>query len=134
MITLASLELLQVITKLLQNATNIPDNLLQKETVVLLIDSIGNLGLSFSYPNQLNDHLYYLLNRLSDVENKIWVLESIHSLFTKRLSLSETKSCIHFPISFQVLTPLLEYYNHPSQGNQLLYLTIRSTEFVVFYS
>jgi hypothetical protein len=139
-ITLANLELLEVFVTQLQTKLDSSDEKLQRDYNHLLISSSGNLALSLSYPNQLNDLINFLAKQLNQSNNIIPILECINALLytrnspffrKKTLSRRESSIIVHSPISYEVLRPCLNYYSNESQGLPFK-LTLTDIRFLVF--
>ena len=173
MITLANLELMEIFVKSLEGShvpstppespphkdtSRVTPSSLEKEYVQLLIVSTGNLILGLSYPNQLNDMLSYLVNRLYDVEKKRPILECIHALLSTRMSLLDVPSptslattgggktgrksasspslpltVSHAPVSFELLIPVLKFYNDMHVSTRVLVYKILDTALKLDY-
>ncbi len=131
-ITLANLELLEVFVTQLQMKLDTTDEKLQSDYNHLLISSTGNLALSLSYPNQLNDLINFLSKQLNQSSSLGHILECINALlstrnspfFGKNLSRRETTIIVHSPISYEVLRPCLNYYSDECQDIRLLVFAI----------
>jgi hypothetical protein len=142
-ITLAHLELLEVFVKHLEWASAMTTNEPKAKATLddfshLLISSTGNLILSLSYPNQLNDMTHYLTSRLVQAKHKKPLLECVDALLSSRMSLLEYPSTVaavstpdksaapvaHAPISFDVLKPVLAFYNDGHEATRVLVFSI----------
>lgn len=143
-ITLAHLELLEVFVKHLEWTSDSSTTKTTKTPATLdnfshlLISSTGNLILSLSYPNQLNDMTHYLTSRLFEAKHKKPLLECVDALLSSRMSLLEPPSTAvsvtspdksyapvaHAPISFDVLQPVLAFYNDDHEATRVLVFSI----------
>ncbi|KAL2912310.1 plasma membrane localization protein [Polyrhizophydium stewartii] len=95
-----------------------------------LVEAIGSLAFHLAYPNQINDILSFLVNRLiaehGSVEASILLLRALDQVmivYTRRFTSSETKrlSIIPANISFELVTPTLVLMSHPSADARLPY-------------
>eukprot|EP00842_Homolaphlyctis_polyrhiza_P004447 jgi/Hompol1/5002/HPOL_004085-RA len=131
-------EMLETFTRHLKKSAAIPatadqtEQLSHKRLQQSLIDAIGSLAFNPAYPNQINDILAFLINRLmADIENPITTtlllrtldqVISVYATYNRRRPAEDKRtSIVPTTISFELLTPTLKLIENSTVDARIVY-------------